>query len=184
MGVERIPLRGPLIIAANHQTYFDPFFIMLPVHWRTHYMTWHKVFAIPVLSSLIRWFGAFPVNIDRSDKQAFRRSLEILQAGDMLIVFPEGGRTPGGVVDPFKPGMARLALASGTPILPVTIQGGDRVWPPKQWLPRIGKIRVHYHPVIPVEPLTMPDKTEERARRIHLTHQVREVIASGMNHHV
>ena len=179
-GVENIPPRGPLIIAANHQTYFDPFFICLHVYCKTHYMTWHKTFRIPGLAQWIRWLGAFPVNIDRSDKQAIRRSLDILEAGDMLIIFPEGGRSRAGALDPFKLGMAQLALTAGVPIMPVTLHGGDQVWSPRQVLPRTGTIRVRYHPVLPVEPLAGTDKAEARARRTALTRQVREVIGGGL----
>jgi 1-acyl-sn-glycerol-3-phosphate acyltransferase len=179
-GVENIPAKGPLIIAANHQTYLDPLFVALPIHQKMHYMTWHKAFYVPLLAPFIRWLGAFPVNIDRPDRQAFHCSLEFLHAGDTLIIFPEGGRSKDGAIRPFKPGLARLALGLGTPILPVTIQGGEKVWPPKQWLPRTGKIRIHYHKVIPVEPTEGSDRNMARTRRQALTEQVRTIIANGL----
>lgn len=149
IGSANIPPEGPLLIAPNHQTYLDPIFIGLAITRRVRWMAWHKLFQVPLLARLIRWCGAFPVDIDRPDRQAFRLALDLLEAGEALVVFPEGGRSPDGKVGPFKAGVARLALSSGAEIVPVTISGGDRVWPPGRRLPRPGKIRVTIHPPLP-----------------------------------
>src|SRR5207248_8788627 len=68
--------------------------------------------------------------VEKSDPTAIKRSLRWLRDGGAVVMFPEGGRgNPDGSLGRFKPGAVRMALESGVPILPVTIRGGERVWP-------------------------------------------------------
>src|SRR3954471_17085507 len=103
-GVERVPTTGPIIFTPNHLTYLDPIWISLPIRRRIHYMAWDAIFRIPVLSSVLRAFGAFPVRIEGHDKGAMREARCQLAAGRALMVFPEGGRTTTGKLMPFKAG--------------------------------------------------------------------------------
>ena len=146
-GVEHIPIRGPLIIAPNHQTYADPPLVTIPVRRPIHYMAWKRLFAIPGFGLLIRRLRAFPVEIETSDSRAVREAVRLLKAGDALMIFPEGSRTPDGRLQPFKLGAFRLAVAHATPVLPVTITGAWEAWPPGRMLPRPGRITITYHPV-------------------------------------
>ncbi len=179
IGSGNIPREGPLLIAPNHQTYLDPIFVGLAITRRVRWMAWHKLFEVPVLARLIRWGGGFPVDIDRPDKRAFRAALDVLKAGEALVVFPEGGRSPDGKVAPFKAGIARLALSSGAAIVPVTISGGDRVWPPGRLLPRPGRIRVTIHPAVPGRKLhaRAPDW---RAQAAALAEELRQTISKEL----
>lgn len=145
-GVEYIPAVGPLIITPNHQTFADPPLVTIPVRRPIHYMAWSRLFAVPVFSTLIRRLRAFPVEIDRSDGRAVREAVRLLRAGEALMIFPEGGRTPDGQLQPFKLGAFRLAVAHDTPVLPVTIAGAWAAWPPGRRLPRRGHITITYHP--------------------------------------
>ena len=144
-GTHHIPDDGPVIIAPNHQTYADPPLVTIPVRRPVHYMAWSRLFAIPVFAGLIRRLRAFPVDIDASDTRAIREAARLLRAGEALMIFPEGGRTPDGALQPFKLGAFRLAVAHGAPVLPVTIEGGFEAWPPGKTLPGRGRIRITYH---------------------------------------
>lgn len=145
-GVENIPLVGAVIIVPNHQTFADPPLVTIPVRRPVFYMAWSRLFAIPVFSAVIRRLRAFPVEIDRSDGQAIRAAVRLLRAGEALMIFPEGGRTSDGALQPFKLGAFRLAVAHKTPVLPVTISGAWEAWPPGRRLPGRGRITITYHP--------------------------------------
>jgi 1-acyl-sn-glycerol-3-phosphate acyltransferase len=149
-GLEHIPApeRGGLVIAANHQTYVDPFWVSIPVMRPIRHLAWSEQFKKPVLGKLLDWLGAWPLQIDRSDLRAYRRSLRWLRAGGALVIFPEGGRAKAdGLMEPFKAGAVRLAMEAGVPVLPVTIRGGNRVWPAGQKWPRTGSVEIVYHPL-------------------------------------
>ncbi len=146
VGVEHIPAAGPLIITPNHQTYADPPLVTIPVRRRIYYMAWSRLFEIPLFSRFIRLLRAFPVQIDSADPRAAREVVRLLRAGQAVMIFPEGGRTPDGTVQRFKPGAFRLAVSLATPILPVTIAGAHAAWPPGRALPRPGRITITYHP--------------------------------------
>ena len=126
VGVEHIPATGPLIVTPNHQTYADPPLVSIPVRRRVHYMAWSRLFEIPLFGPFIRLLRAFPVQIESSDPRAAREAVRLLQAGQVVMIFPEGERSPDGRVQRFKPGAFRLAASLAAPVLPVTIAGGHR----------------------------------------------------------
>ena len=156
VGVEHIPATGPLIVTPNHQTYADPPLVTIPVRRRVYYMAWSRLFQIPLFGRFIRLLHAFPVQIESSDPRAAREAVRLLQAGQVVMIFPEGERSPDGRVQPFKPGAFRLAASLATPVLPVTIAGGHDAWPPGRLLPRPRRITITYHPSIHPDPSLEP----------------------------
>jgi len=145
-GLANIPVSGPVIITPNHQTYADPAFVSLPVRRRVYYMAWSRLFEIPLFSWLIRRLRAFPVRIESADPASTREAVRLLQAGHVVMIFPEGERTHTGRVERFKPGAFRLAVSLNVPVLPVTIDGAHTSWPPGQWFPHRAQITITYHP--------------------------------------
>ena len=147
-GVENVPEHGGVIVAANHQTYIDPFWLSLPIKRPTRYLAWSAAFRWPLVGTGLRWLGAWPLALEGSDPAAIRTSLQWLRNGGVVVIFPEGARsTDEGGLDRFKAGAVRLALEAQVPILPVTIKGGNRVWPRGWRFPRLGKVLVTYHPL-------------------------------------
>jgi 1-acyl-sn-glycerol-3-phosphate acyltransferase len=118
---------------------------------------------------------AFPVDVDARDSRATREALRLLRAEAALMIFPEGERTRDGRLQPFKPGAFRLAVSREVPVLPVTIAGGDRAWPPGCVLPRPERITITYHPLLHPVPARDP---REAAR--DLTDRTRAAILSGL----
>ena len=151
-GVENVPESGGVIIAANHQTYVDPFWISLAVKRPTRYLAWSVAFKWPLVGQLLSWFGAWPLQVEGSDPAAIRRSLQWLREGGAVVIFPEGARsTSRGSMDHFKAGAVRLALEANVPILPVTVRGGNHIWPKGWRFPHTGKVVIIYHALYRVE---------------------------------
>ncbi len=148
-GMENIPREGPLLIVANHTTYFDPFWVSVRIYRAVRYMAWDKIFKFPLAGAVFRWLGAFPVSLENPETGAFKTCLRVLRRNEALVIFPEGGRSPDGSLLPFKEGAAHLALKTGATVLPVVIHGGMRVWGPSMLLPRPRKVSVEYLPPIP-----------------------------------
>lgn len=181
-GIENVPLDGACIITPNHVTFADPIWITIPLKRRVNYMAWDKMFGIPVLGFLMRAFGAFPVKLEGADTSAQREAVNHLKSGCALVIFPEGGRAKTGRIEPFKMGAFRLALTHGIPIIPVTIEGGYKIWPVGKWLPRPGRLTITYHPMIEVE------RVKEGTTRLELKEQARglarkthDIVASALD---
>ncbi len=177
-GAENIPREGGLVVAANHQSYFDPFWIAAPFSRQLRFLAWDAVFGWPVLGGLIRLLGAWPLQTQKSDARAIRQSVQWLRGGGALVIFPEGGRClADGEMLPLKPGAARLALETNVPVLPVTIRGGHRVWPRGRKWPRLGRVEIVYHPPLRMTQLPGED-TRACARRE--TERLAEIIGSAL----
>jgi 1-acyl-sn-glycerol-3-phosphate acyltransferase len=178
-GQEHVPLDGGgVIIAANHQTYFDPFWLSIPIKRPTRYLAWSDAFNWPIVGRGLIWLGAWPLALEGSDPAAIRRSLQWLRDGGAVVIFPEGGRSKSdGELDRFKAGAVRLALEAKVPILPVTIRGGNQVWPRGWRLPHPGKVVVTYHPIYYPQP-SPNEETRACARRE--TEHLARVIASAL----
>jgi 1-acyl-sn-glycerol-3-phosphate acyltransferase len=175
-GIEHIPAAGPLIIAPSHVTYADPVLVSIPVRRPVYYMAWDVLFQIPVFSWMIRRLRAFPVDIESADPRATREAVRLLDAGEVVMIFPEGSRSLDGRLQRFKLGAFRLACSRGVPILPVTIVGGHEAWPPGRVLPRPGRLTIVYHPpIVPPSPAG-----DMRARARALADAVRDAIASAL----
>ena len=177
-GTENIPATGGVVIAANHQTYIDPFWLSLKIKRPIRYLAWSDAFRWPIVGQGLVWLGAWPLALEGSDPAAIRRSLQWLRDGGAVVIFPEGGRsTSTGELERFKAGAVRLALEANVPILPVTIKGGNRIWPRGRRLPRLGKVLVTYHPLY--HPATPPDE-ETRAFARRESERLAKVIESAL----
>ncbi|HEX4947337.1 MAG TPA: lysophospholipid acyltransferase family protein [Blastocatellia bacterium] len=175
-GLGNIPSQGPFILAPNHQSYLDPFWVSIPFPYPLRYMTWDKFIYMPLIGHFIRTLGAFPVKLEKSDRTALRLSLEHLKQGGTLMIFPEGGRTRTGQVMPFKPGVIRLAHDAQVPIVPVSIVGGYQAYNPHHWLPRPRKVDIYFHP-----PMTLPrvtGKDELKQMLIEQTNRLQAAVES------
>jgi 1-acyl-sn-glycerol-3-phosphate acyltransferase len=177
-GIENVPTDGGLIIASNHQTYIDPFWLSLPIKRPTRYLAWSAAFSWPIVGKCLNWLGAWPLALEGSDPAAIRRSLQWLRDGGAVVIFPEGGRsTASGSLERFKVGAVRLALEADVPILPVTIRGGNQIWPRGWRLPHLGKVVVTYHPLY--HALPAPHE-ENRACARRETERLAQVIGSAL----
>jgi len=156
-GVRRILQGGPLLIVSNHQSFFDPILVGLGSHRRQFYaLARSGLFKNPLLGWLIRSLNAIPVEQGTSDTAAMRQCVQVLKQDQALLIFPEGGRTLTGDVEPFEPGLMLLIKRARPTILPVGIAGAYDAWPRDRPLPRpAGRVGVVYgEPVSPEEVLS------------------------------
>ena len=179
INVEQIPPHGGLIIASNHQTYLDPFWISCPIKRPTRYLAWDAAFSWPVVGWWLRMLGSWPLQLEGSDPKPIRRSIQWLREGGVVVIFPEGGRgNANGSMRRFKPGALRMAREAGVPILPVTIRGGHRVWPVGVRFPRFAPVEVIYHPLFNVD---QESAEESRAMAKHETERLQAIIGGALN---
>jgi 1-acyl-sn-glycerol-3-phosphate acyltransferase len=121
-GAEKVPEKGPLIVASNHHQYADPVLVCMAVPRRIQWMAKREVF-VPPLDKFFCFIGAFPVDRQKGGRAALRAALGFLSEGWALGIFPEGGRRKGGAPgeDAPKSGVAMLASRADAPIVPVFV---------------------------------------------------------------
>ena len=163
-GIENIPATGPAILAPNHVNYIDAPLLLSFSSRPVYFVAASNAFAVPVWRTLMRLFGAIPVERGKADASAIKTSLGVLEHGDVLGIFPEGSFTTDGHTTPAKQGAAYLAMKSGAPIVPVTIAGAFHSWPRlgprKRSLPRPWKLVVTFH-----EPIRISEEERQRHAR-------------------
>lgn len=121
-GAERIPPAGPAILVANHESMFDPWLLALATPRPVRYMAKAELWRVPLVGRALDAFGAFPVERATGDRTAMSRAASLLNAGEVIGVFPRG--TSKQLRERvFHRGAARLALASGAPVVPVRLVG-------------------------------------------------------------
>jgi 1-acyl-sn-glycerol-3-phosphate acyltransferase len=125
-GAPQVPASGPAIIAPNHFSALDHFFVAMYLRRRVRFMAKSQLFRGP-LGPILTHAGAFPVRRGHHDEQAMATALGILERGGVVVLYPEGGRSrTGEIAAHARPGVGRLALQSGAPVVPVAIQGSER----------------------------------------------------------
>lgn len=125
-GEENVPTGGPLIVASNHVTNWDPFVVHRAVPIRMAFMAKEELFKIPVLGWIMRHEKAIPVRRGAADRNAIRLAIAALTSGRVLGIFPEGTRNKTGELKEFQPGMTMLAVKSQSKVLPTWLEWTDR----------------------------------------------------------
>jgi 1-acyl-sn-glycerol-3-phosphate acyltransferase len=134
-GMEHCPAQGPLIMVANHLGLLDPVAVAALVRRRVHILAKAEIFEWPVLGGIARGCGIVPVRRGASDREALRSMVDLLRAGECVLVMPEG-TYPKAPLPPAmlraKTGAAFLAAHTGAPVLPVGVTGTELVWVPRR----------------------------------------------------
>jgi 1-acyl-sn-glycerol-3-phosphate acyltransferase len=162
IGREHVPQEGPVIIAANHRSFLDPFVIGTLVRRPVYFVAKKELFRKPLIAWFLNSLGAFPIDRGNADGDAMATAREILEGGGVVVIFPEGTRTRPGTLGAPKRGVGRLALETGAPVVPVAVIGTEAIR--NGWRFRPHKVRIRCG-----SPLRFPrvqDPSPELARAV------------------
>jgi glycerol-3-phosphate dehydrogenase (NAD(P)+) len=140
IGCEHLPRSGPLLLAANHRSFLDPFVIGSLTRRPVYYVAKRELFHKPWQGRLLNALGAFPIDRGRGDEDAIATAREILARGDCVVIFPEGTRVRPGPLGAPRRGIGRLALETGAPVIPVAVIGTEDVR--RGWRVRPRRVRI------------------------------------------
>jgi 1-acyl-sn-glycerol-3-phosphate acyltransferase len=149
-GREHVPRTGAFVLAPVHRSYVDSPIAACVTRRRMRFMGKDSVWKNRPAGWLASALGAFPVTRGSADREALSRCVAVLEAGDPLVLFPEGERKSGPTVQPLFDGAVYIAVKAGVPIVPVGIGGSERVMPKGVRFPR--PRRVHVIVGAPIEP--------------------------------
>jgi 1-acyl-sn-glycerol-3-phosphate acyltransferase len=154
VGRQHVPAEGGVIVAPNHISNLDPPIVGCQF-WRHHYTVGKReLFRAPLAAMILRQWGALPVNRSRPGKELFADLVGYLQAGEALVLFPEGTRSRDGRLGKAQRGVAMLALAARVPVVPAFVKGSRRAMPRGAYLPRPFRVTVAFGPPIWPEDFT------------------------------
>jgi glycerol-3-phosphate dehydrogenase (NAD(P)+) len=140
IGREHIPRSGPVIIAANHRSFLDPFVIATMARRPMYYVAKKELFSRPWQAWLLNALGAFPVDRGAGDEASVDTAKAVLARGDIVLMFPEGTRVRPGSLGSPKRGVGRLVLETGAPVVPVAVIGTEAIR--RGWRIRPHKVRI------------------------------------------
>jgi 1-acyl-sn-glycerol-3-phosphate acyltransferase len=132
----KIPKTGTFILAPSHRSTLDIPVAAATTRRRMMYMGKDSMWKIKPIGFLLTALGSFPVTRGSADLEALKRCIAVLERGDPLVLFPEGTRHHGRIIEPLFDGAAFIAYKTGVPIIPVGIAGSEEIWPPGTKLPR------------------------------------------------
>jgi 1-acyl-sn-glycerol-3-phosphate acyltransferase len=140
IGSEHLPRSGPLLLAANHRSFLDPFVIGSLTRRPVYYVAKRELFGKRWQAWLLNALGAFPIDRGHRDEDAIATAREILARGDCVVIFPEGTRVRPGPLGAPRRGIGRLALETGAPVVPVAVIGTEDVR--RGWRVRPRRVRI------------------------------------------
>jgi 1-acyl-sn-glycerol-3-phosphate acyltransferase len=174
-GAGNVPAEGPVIIAPVHRSFIDFFVASEVTPRKLHYMAKDSLWKNSTLARILPAVGAFPVHRESADREALRRAQQVLEAGEVLILFPEGERRTGPEVKDLHEGVAFLAARTGATVVPVGIGGSASVMPKGKKVPRPR----HVHLVVG-EPLQPPARTGAGRTSRSQVHQLTEELTQSV----
>ena len=160
IGVKNVPKEGPVLLAPNHFSQMDHFFVGLYLRRQVRFMAKSQLFGPPVLTYIYSHGGVFPVRRGHKDEEALKTVFTLLDQGEMVLIYAEGGRSRTGELGEVKPGIGRIALESGVPVVPVAIHGSESVRRWKRF--RFPRVTVQFG-----EPVSFPvEEAPSRERQL------------------
>ena len=170
---ERRILDGPVILAMNHQSYFDPPLAAVASGRETFFLARKTLLDVPVLGWFLPKLNVVPVDQEGTDRSALKALIRILKAGDATVVFPEGERTRDGQLQPALPGLGFVIAKTLAPVLPMRIFGAHEA------LPRGGgRLRFHSITVVIGEPIRFTEADLQPRNKELYQHLSDRVMAS------
>jgi 1-acyl-sn-glycerol-3-phosphate acyltransferase len=172
---EKVPQHGHVLLAPNHFSFLDHFFLGAALRRKVRFMAKSQLFT-PPLQAVFTHGGVFPVRRGHRDEATFITALAILERGGCVAMYPEAGRSRTGTLSPtVRPGLGRLALQSGAPVVPVAIHGSSRV---RNWRRlQFPEVTVQYADPIRYEVVAEPTREQQQAVAEEIFAEVRTMYA-------
>ena len=173
---EPLPQHGGLLVVSSHQSHLDPLLLGLATDRRLSTLARSSLYRFTPFAAVITSLDAVPIDRNASMVKTMKSIIGRLRDGRAVVIFPEGTRTATGRLGELKSGFALMAKKAEVPIVPVAIVGAYECWPRTSLLPRPGRIRLEFGPVIPAAEIARLDEREILER---CTAQIRELDANA-----
>jgi 1-acyl-sn-glycerol-3-phosphate acyltransferase len=175
IGTENVP-NGAVILAPNHASFMDHFFAGGLIRRRIRFMAKSQLFANGVANYIFSVGGVFPVRRGHHDEEAFITAFTLLDRGELVVMYPEGGRSRNGeVAEQARPGVGRLALESGAPVVPVAILGSHQV---RNWKRlKFPRVTVQYGTPFRFERVLESTREQQQEAADYILNRIRELHA-------
>jgi 1-acyl-sn-glycerol-3-phosphate acyltransferase len=169
---DNIPADGPAIIAPNHFSFLDHFFVAVYLRRKVQFMAKSQLFK-PPLEAVFTNGGVFPVRRGHHDEDAFKTAHTILERGGLVVMYAEAGRSRSGELGTPRHGLGRLALESGAPVVPTAIAGTERV---RNWKRlQFPKVTVQFGRALRFERVEEPTRDQAQAASVVVFDRVKEM---------
>ncbi len=180
IGSANVPVSGPVILAPNHFSFLDHFFLGMFIRQRVRFMAKSQLFSGPLQWVLFHG-GAFPVRRGHRDEEAFVTAEGILDQGGCLAMYCEGGRSRSGrLSESAKPGIGRLALECGVPIVPVAIYGSQKA---RNWKRlQFPKVTIQYGEPFRFEAIAHPTRAQQQAVADEILGEIKQLYGDLERH--
>lgn len=177
---ERVPLEGPVILAANHASFIDPPLVGSGVTRAINYLARENLFDIPVVGFILRHWLVVPVDREGGGAKGLKIILARLLEGNAIILFPEGTRTRDGKLQPARSGIGLTVIKSSAPVVPVRVFGTFEAYNRDLRWPRPRRVAVKYGCPLPFQDLRAEAKTCTKPRLKEIYQQVADEIIAAI----
>jgi len=177
---ERVPLKGPVILASNHASILDPPLIGSGIHRGINYLARETLFEKPIVGWVLRNWTSVPADCDDAGSAACQPTMDRRLAGGGIILFPEGTRTRDGKLQPARAGIGLTVIKSEAPVVPVRVFGTLEAMSRGQHLPRPHHVAVKYGKPMMFEALRAEAKTSPKPRLKEIYQQIADEIMDAI----
>ena len=170
-----VPETGATILLCNHQSHLDPILVGAACHRRMHFMARSSLFKFAPLGWLIGSLGAIAIDRDGSGLSGLKETLRALKHDELVMIFPEGTRSPNGELQPLKSGFCTLAKRTRTRLVPMALDGAFDAWPRWRKYPLPGRVCIEFGAAISSEEIAQLSEAEllaEVERRIRACYKL------------
>lgn len=177
---ERVPVKGPVILASNHASFIDPPLVGSGIKRAINYLARESLFRFPVLGWVLHHWQAVPVDREGGGAKGLKAILDRLLAGGAIILFPEGTRTRDGNVQPARSGIGLTVIKSTAPVIPVRVFGTFEAYGRHMRFPRPRRVAVKYGNPLLFEELRAEAKTCSKQRLKEIYQEVADEIMAAI----
>jgi len=173
-----IPQTGGVLIAANHASYLDIPLLGCGMTRRAWYLGRSDLFPVPILNGILQSLGWIPLRLGRLDREAFGKAIALIKAGNVVVIFPEGGRSHDGHLRQPKAGIGVIVSQTGCPVVPAYIEGTFDALPTGARWPRFRRVTVRFGAPLEFETGGRKEKAESKQFYEQVSRTVIEHIAA------